>query len=357
MAFITGAGLITIKNTSEDFFFFNGTNTSLSDNYTFAASQISGYSKLDYAIVGGGGGGGGPLLDQFAVVYPGGGGGSGDIKASFSYTGTNGTFTYSTISTSDSTINISPAISSINITIGTGGLGGQYNSGLFPINGTQGSSTILAISSTSPQTITVIGGFGGKGGFITTPPNLSNGCGGGIGFNGGGGGGGRTLGLASVAADINGIGGTTTGSGTSGASSIYSVVSPYTITAGDGGGPGGIGNGVSISTDPVYGTYNQQGITAGGGGGGGTQVTISGSSTITGGKGSYGTTAVFPYAQNAPPLAPAAVAGVDYTGAGGGGGAISFYVSSSGPPLLITSTSEQPGAVGGKGYAILWFHN
>lgn len=355
MAFITGAGLITIKNTSEDFFFFNGTNPSLTDNYTFNASQISGYSKLDYAIVGGGGGGGGPFT--FLIEpYPGGGGGSGDIKASFSYTGTNGTFTYSTISTSDSTINISPAISSINITIGTGGPGGVY-SNASPIDGTQGSSTILAIAGTSPQTITVNGGFGGKGGFTTTPPNLSNGCGGGIGFNGGGGGGGRLLGLMTAAADINGIGGTTTGLGTSGASSIYSSVPPYTITAGDGGGPGGIGNGVSISTSPVYGTYDQQGITAGGGGGGGTQVTISGSSTITGGKGSYGTTAVFPYAQNAPPLAPAAIPGLAYTGAGGGGGAISFYISSSGPPPLITSTSEQPGANGGKGYAILWFHN
>ena len=344
MAFITGAGLITIKNTSEDFFFFNGTNPSLTDNYTFTASQILGYSKLDYILVGGGGGGGGPFT-SLLVPYPGGGGCSGVIRASFPYTGTSGTFTYTVITTvDDSTIDISGA-TSITITIGTGGLGGVY-SDASPIDGTKGSSTILAIAGTSPLTTAVTGGFGGKGGFITTPPN--NGCGGGIGFNGGGGGGGTTLGQA----DINGIGGTTTGSGTSGTNSTYSSVPPGTITAGNGGGPGGIGNGVSISNDPIYGTPAEQTITAGGGGGGGTQVTISGISTITGGKGSYGTIAASPYAQ--PPLAPAAEVGYAYTGAGGGGGAISFYYPGAPPPIDV---SAQPGAVGGKGYAILWFHN
>jgi len=99
MAFITGAGLITIKNTSEDFFFFNGTNPSLTDNYTFTASQILGYSKLDYILVGGGGGGGGPFT-SLLVPYPGGGGGSGDIRASFPYTGTSGTFTLDDIKVS-----------------------------------------------------------------------------------------------------------------------------------------------------------------------------------------------------------------------------------------------------------------
>jgi hypothetical protein len=324
--------------------YFNGLNPSFNDITTFTPSDYGKYKYLDYILVGGGGGGGGSFT-AYITAYGGGGGGSGDINASFPFTDTNGTFTYNVTATPGSSTIQLAGTTSVTLQIGAGGNGGTFAED-YPVSGSIGSSTTLTITGNMPQTIVAFGGSGGGGGFPNPVP-YNIGSGGGTGFNGGGGGGTAEASTGKII--VQGIAGNSTGNGSAGTTS---QLNSSKFTSGAGGGnniAGGANNQVNITfnTD-VYGEYQE--LNVGGGGGDGTQVILNIGSPITGGRGSYGSlsnTAI-------PPAAPAAVAGIDYTGAGGGGGALSAFIQSGGG---FSGQSLQNGSNGGKGYAILWFHN
>lgn len=340
MAFIYGAGTVHLNDKDRGYYYFNGTNPALSDNYTFQQDEFATYSYLDYILVGGGGGGAGSFV-TLLTPFPAGGGGSGIITASFPHTGNNNGFIYSVASTGSGTINLT-GITSIQIQIGQGGAG--YPSGGTPglYSGANGLSTILTTftGATQIQQMTAGGGSGGVG---FNPP--ASGGDGGAGFNGGGGGG--DVGYSIT--NINGVGGTTTGGGTNGGNFSFVVGPPLIGTSGSGGGVGG-GNGYSITLPNPVG-LNVYDSNISGAGAGGSSVTLqSGARTggdATGGVTSNDVTYILP-------VPPTPTAGYDYTGGGGAGGCLAFIYSGGVP---IGTTYTQNGTNGGKGYAILYFHN
>ncbi len=338
MAFITGASLIKIKNNNE-FYFFNGTNPVLTDNFTFTASQFGGHQYLDYAIIGGGGGGA-MGNEVYTIGYGAGGGGSGFVSTSFNVNNTNNQFIYSLSQTPNTpTINLS-GVTSIQIQIGNNGQGAIVNN-IPNVSGGSGGDTILTVNSGgAPIIITAPGGKGGIGVFDGNHPENPLGGNGGAGFNGGGGGG---VSESNISVYL-GIGGAAT-NGINGNNCIENQTS-LTLVSGSGGG---IGGGNSYTNTYDFGTYgtNQQ-LNVGGGGGAGSGVTLI-SAQNTGGSGTGGT--VYPNSPPSLPSFPNATNGVDYTGAGGGGGAISYIINGG------TFAQYKEGGNGGKGYAILWFHN
>jgi hypothetical protein len=276
-------------------------------NTTLYYATLRDYSKLDYIIVGGGGGGGGAVyIPDETANYGGGGGGSGYFKSTIGYIANDGLFSYNitTITNPGETLSIPVNTVTITINIGDGGDGGsssEYGTGGTGVPGDPTEIFFDAVLKTS-----ILGGSGGLGG---SDPNDCGGAGG-AGWNGGGGGGGGSCG------GDGGIGtGGANGGGGSGGSS------------GSGGGTGG-GAGRSIQSS--------NGSNAGGGGGAGTLVTL-----ISGGRtgGDGGNSKRFGDNEDSS-------VGIDYSGAGGGGG--STNTGSSGGP---------PARKGGRGYAILYFHN
>jgi hypothetical protein len=323
-----------------DSFFFNGTNPSLTDNYTFNQTQFAGYSKLDYILVGGGGGG--AATGQDFVILCCGGGGSGNLKSSFSFNATNSNFIYDIPNTNEPTISLT-GVTSINIAIGDIGEGAiSPNSGT-GTNGKAGGNTILTITGGSANIVTAPGGEGGLGG-DNEPEYIFGGLGG-IGYNGGGGGAAGQEGQAYPPNPPDVTGGLLPGGdgdiafgGTNG--NLATQIINTSMTSGAGGGDGG-GLGATINW-----TTSPQSINIGGGGGAGTCVKLV-SGNRTGGDGTGG---VGLQTGLTPPTVIPATSGVPYTGAGGGGGA----GATSG---IVTFTSVSNGGNGGKGYAILYFHN
>jgi hypothetical protein len=276
-------------------------------NTTLYYASLRDYTKLDYILVGGGGGGGGAVYQSDETAnYGGGGGGSGYLSSSFTYVAVAGQFSYNitTITNVNGTITIPQATTLITINIGNGGPGGASVTNSTGGTGTTGGTTQILFDGVLQASAT--GGLGGLGG--TDGGN----CGGagGAGWNGGGGGGGGSCG---------GSGGTGTGGASGGAGSGGA-------SGGGGGSGGGLGRGIESSN----------GSNAGGGGGAGTLVTFN-NGTRTGGDG--GNSKRFGGNEDSSQ-------GVDYTG-GGGGGSSTNTGSPGGPPARI----------GGKGYAILYFHN
>ena len=343
MAFITGASLIPIKKNT-GYFFFNGTNPSLSDNYTFNQSQFAGYSKLDYILVGGGGGG--SASGQNFVIFCCGGGGSGNLQSSFSYNATDSTFIYSVPNKGGTTIDLT-GVTSINISIGDKG-DGAITPNIGPsATGGPGGNTVLTITGGSVPDITASGGAGGLGG-DNEAEYIFGGLGG-IGYNGGGGGAAGQEGEAYPPNPPDVTGGLVPGGlgdinfGGANGNTATEVLNPNpnpSLTSGAGGGDGaGLGATINWTTSP-------QSINIGGGGGAGTCVKlVSGNRTGGDGTGAIGLATGL-----TPPTVIPATSGVPYTGAGGGGGA----GATSG---IVTFTSKSNGGDGGKGYAILYFHN
>lgn len=335
MAFIYGAGTVHLNDKDRGYYYFNGTNPALSDNYTFQQDQFAGYAYLDYILVGGGGGGAGAFLygDE---TFPAGGGGSGAIIASFNYSGNNNGFVYSITNTGNSTINLS-GITSIQIQIGQGGSGGISGDNAYSASGTDGGSTTLTLSGPSSP----ISANGGGGALGSTPGNpFGNGA---SGFNGGGAGG-----TKGISGDYEGTGGIASGGGNGDDFSIvYNVPgNSFVATSGNGGG-NGAGNGYSL-TLPISNITLSYYCDISGAGAAGSSVTLQ-SGIRTGGDATGGV-----YTNDTGytlPIPPTPTAGYDYTGGGGAGGCISYILETPG------SGTSRDGTNGGKGYAILYFHN
>lgn len=259
----------------------------------YSVSQIGSYTYLDYVIIGGGGSGGNVGYLGFNPIQQGGGGGGSGNLKS--------TMTYN--------ITNNGYIYSINTITNVGGtLIIPVNTTIISVtigDGNGGNTSILFDS------VIQISAAGGSNGFGAGAAGV-----GGNGFNGGGG-----------ACGISAAGG---GTGIGGANG---QAAPSNDQPGMGGGVGGYQGGGWYPGAP--GNFNAGGENAGGGGGAGTAVIlVAGSNTGGRGAGAYQTLTNI-----------TSQPGVDYTGAGGGGAAMKV---GSGYEALSS---------GGKGYAILYFHN
>ncbi len=295
----------TVNNIPDDHYIYINNDTV---SRTISQSELSGYNTIDYILVGGGGGGGGGADGSGVSNYGGGGGGSGYITSSFSLSNiTNNGFTYNIPNTGATSYSLVNA-TSVEIVIGSGGIGGSGCNLTDPGNcatGDTGGTTLISInySSGTPIGNNALGGNGGQGGGYT--------CGGlgGNGYNGGGGGGG---GSCSSSANIGGSGDTLNGGINGGNGSGDS-----------GGNGGGLGGGEGGS-----GTSQQDGDNTGGGGGGGSGIT----NLSTGGQGAES----FREDTNR-----GSTAGTNYTGGGGGGGTCNV------------GSGYEDASSGGSGYAII----
>jgi hypothetical protein len=247
------------------------------------------------------------------------------------------TFKYKFGALAGSTFAIPPNLSSIIVTLGTGGSGvGQETDGS-PGNPT---SIQYSLSSGSPVTLaTANGGLGGQAGQLNIGGNGGAGfCGGGGGGGGSGGGGG---GAAQSNPGYNGVNGSSDYGGPGGGFILDLPNPPYP--------PNPSGPYPYYTTGGSASSCGGESDSAGGGGGGGSGVQYVNPPSISilyptnpptteysiGGYGAQSTDSSGTWN---------AANGVAYTGAGGGGGS---YRSGNYP---------SPGN-GGSGYAILWFHN
>ena len=305
---------------SEDRYIYINNSTTEADwaGAGYEISLLASYTYLDYIIVGGGGGGGGGSTG-ISTYQGGGGGGSGYLKSTMTHNATNyvnslTTYVYNITTVTDVGGTIIIPLNTTKISVTLGGAGGAGGGGG---NGGGGAATSISID-TVPIT-TVTGGGGGDGG--------GGGGQGGSGFNGGGG----ACGDSSASGGIGNI----ANGGFAGDNA------PSNAQPGTGGGDGG-------GWDPVApGNFNQTNENAGGGGGAGSRVKLLFTPPIipptfinTGGNGAGC------YLGPVPADDITSTGGTDYTGAGGGGGGNN-----------VVASGQEPSAPGGKGYAILYFHN
>jgi hypothetical protein len=272
------------------------------------------YTKLDYVLVGGGGGGGIAAVGSGTPNYGGGGGGSGILKASIPFTlqnyvtssGGRVNFNIQNSFVTDTTLSLN-GVSKVTVELGLGGLTGFI--------GKNGLPSYIRLFNNSNNIISTVTANGGEGG--EAAQNWRGGVGG-NGYNGGGAGAGGSADGISGGTGQTSIGGSNGNSSRDGGD-----------TSGEGGGLGGGGGRSSGVT----------GSSCGGGGGAGTSISNT-NSVPTGGFG----------AKRADFSTDQATPGQDYTGAGGGGGAY----DGTGDGIIDTFASPSRG---GKGYAILYFHN
>jgi len=244
---------------------------------TISQSEIpAGTTNIEYIVVGGGGGGGGFSTSNIS----GGGGGSGYIMV--------GVIPYSG--------------GSLNISIGSGGLGGVLNN-----SGSNGGSSILNYGS-----ITIVaeggnggisghrphGGNGGSGGGGGSHHAGAGGGGGGGGYGGSGGSGGSGMTSGGITSPGGGGGGSSGGSGGSGTTAGGTGGSGGGSGYGGNAGPGGImgGNSGAVGYQLSFPRFIPcPGIGASGGGGsggspgsGGTGYGAGGGGASNGGQGGNG---------------------------------------------------------------------
>ena len=273
-------------------------------------ASLGKYSKLDYILVGGGGGGGQWSSPPGTANYGGGGGGSGYFKSSFPFVmgavptggGLNLSYSVQFNYVTETTISLAP-YSKVQVLLGTGGG-----------TNTNGNPTYLNLYDSSNNLITQISAAGGNAGGAGGSNSAGNG---GAGYNGGGG----------------GVGGSWNATGGSGQTSIGGTNGTNASGNDTSGGGGGVGGGLGRCC------ANLGGESAGGGGGAGPCVSNLVTSLFigllpTGGNGAMTEQTSTTDGSN----------GQNYTGAGGGGGA-------------YQGGTARDGYTGGKGYAILYFHN
>jgi len=319
------------------YIYINNTNRETNATSGYFASQIGNFNYLDYAIVGGGGGGGSSDRTNSGAHYGGGGGGSGYLIASYYFDAADADYNYNIVPTAPSVITINggnynspPAgsrnspdstntkislngYSKVTVTIGGGGgVNPTQESQDDGNTGNTGGSTVLTVYYTNGTSVTrtVYGGYGGTGGLDSASITGS----GGYGWNGGG-------------AASGGSGGGVKGRGFGGNDGVDGTGS----RPGRGGGQNNQGGSVTARLT------NNTSENAGGGGAGGAGVVIAGTGIYTGGAGAASFQSGFDNENSS--------VGTAYTGGGGGGGSDN-----------VGGGVRDPSA-GGKGYAILYFHN